>query len=202
MVENSKYLALLICLMVGIKMQAQIKTEVFSPIKRDMEITRVTFENYLKKYDEVPLLNNIRATEANYTEGKGVEITVEAPNAEILMNSQFNNFKMGDDEILDTFYTEEIIGLQQKRLEKAISRFVVEFRSYLPKLKPNETFSIVLNIADAKRTVNGKEKAPSPKSGSRAYHLIVKIKMSDLSALDKGELSETQFSERILIEKK
>jgi hypothetical protein len=26
--------------------------------------------------------------------------------------------------------------------------------------------------------------------------------MSDLSALDKGELSETQFSERILIEKK
>ncbi|MFT6828728.1 MAG: hypothetical protein ACJAZV_002021 [Roseivirga sp.] len=59
----------------------------------------------------------------------------------------------------------------------------------------------MLNIADAKRTVNGKEKAPSPKSGSRAYHLIVKIKMSDLSALDKGELSETQFSERILIEK-
>uniref|UniRef100_UPI004047FD79 hypothetical protein n=1 Tax=Roseivirga sp. TaxID=1964215 RepID=UPI004047FD79 len=201
MVKNSKYLVLLICLTVGIKMQAQIKSEGFSPIKRDMEITRVTFENYLKKYDEAPLLNNIRATEATYTEGKGVEIKVEAPNAEILMNTQFNNFKMGDDEILDTFYTEEIINLQQKRLEKAISRFVVEFRSYLPKLKPNETFSIVLNIADAKRTVNGKEKAPSPKAGSRAYHLSVTIKMSDLNALDKGELSETQFSERILIEK-
>lgn len=202
MVKNSKYLLLFIGLLLGGSLKAQISTKGFDPIKRDMEITRVTFENYLKKYDEAPLLNNIRATEAAYTEGKGVEITVEAPNAEILMNTQFNNFKMGDDEILDTFYTEEIINLQQKRLEKAISRFVVEFRSYLPKLQQNETFSIVLNIADAKRTINGKEKEPSPKAGSRAYHLSVKIKMSDLNALDKGELNETQFSERILTEKK
>jgi hypothetical protein len=188
--------------MVGIKVQAQLKTEGFSPIKRDMEITRVTFENYLKKYDKSSLLNNINKTEANYTAGKGVKIMVDAPNAEIFMNTQSNNFKLGDSEILDTFYTDEIIALQQERLEKAVATFMIEFHSYLPKLGADESLSMVFNIADAIRTKNGKEIEPSPKSGDRAYRLVTKINMVDLNAMGKGEINEDQFSRRILTEKK
>jgi hypothetical protein len=167
-----------------------------------MEITRVTFENYLKKYEKSALLNSITNTEAVYIKDSGVEIKVEAPNAEVFMNNQSNRFEIGDSEMIDTFYTNEIIALQQKRLEKAVASFLLEFRSYLPKLSTNESFFIVFNIADAKRSINGKEIEPSPQSGKRAYQLVTKIKMADLNAIVNGEIDENQFSQRILTEKK
>lgn len=202
MVKNSKYLLYLLGLVVSISMQAQLQQQGLSPIKRDMEITRVTFENYIKHYDEAILLNSIKESEADYKSGKGVEIHFESPNANVFINTPAVRFGNRDNELLDTFYTDEIINLQQKRLKEATKRFIRDFHSYLPHLKSNEEFKFVFNIQDTKVKVDGKELPPSPKSTSRTYKLEFTWKMSDMEAFSKGEINEDQLLDRIKIEKK
>ncbi|MGW8123453.1 hypothetical protein ACV07N_12405 [Roseivirga echinicomitans] len=202
MVKNSKYLLYLLGLLVSINAQAQLKQEGLNPIKRDLEITRVTFENFLKHYDEAVLLNNIKESEGEYQNGKGIEVHFEAPNANIYINTASARFGNNEPEILDTFYSDEIISLQQKRLEEATKKFIQEFHSYLPRLKASEEFRFVFNIEDSKIEVDGKALPPSPKSAKRTYRLEVVWKMSDINAFSKGEINESQLSERIKIEKK
>ena len=202
MVKNSKYLIYLLGLVVSINAQAQLQQNGLSPIKRDLEITRVTFENFLKHYDDAVLLNNIKESEADYKDGKGVEIHFEAYNANIYIATASARFGKNDYEVLDTFYTDEIISLQQKRLEEATKIFIRDFYSYLPQLKPNEEFRFVFNIEDSKIKVDGKELPPSPKSAKRTYKLEAVWRMSDINAFSKGEINESQLSERIKIEKK
>ncbi|WP_323756643.1 hypothetical protein [Roseivirga sp.] len=201
MVKNSKHLIYLLGLVVSINAQAQLQQNGLSPIKRDLEITRVTFENFLKHYDDALLLNNIKESEGDYKDGKGVEIQFEAYNANIYINTAAR-FGNNDNEILDTFYTDEIISLQQKRLEEATKKFIKDFHSYLPQLKPNEEFKFVFNIEDSKIKVDGKELPPSPKSAKRTYKLEAVWKMRDIDAFSKGEINESQLSDRIKIEKK
>jgi hypothetical protein len=187
--------------MVGIKMQAQIKTEVFSPIKRDMEITRVTLENFLKQYDEAVLLNQVKESSAVYINGKGIEITLQAPNASIILNTNSGRFSTGDFEILDTFYTDEMIALQKSRLEEATKKFIADYYTYLPKLASNETFNIVFNIEDPVIKINGEEVPPSGNASKRTYQLKATWSMSDMEALNQGSINEEQLLKRIKIEK-
>lgn len=202
MVKNSKYLLILLGLAISINANAQLNPESLSLIKRDMEITRVTFENFLKQYDYAVLLNRIKESKAQYINGKGIEIILQAPNASIIMNTQSGRFSNGDNEILDTFYTDEIIALQQKRLEEATKKFIMDFYTYLPKLNKNEIFNVAFNIEDPKIKVNGEEAPPSPKAGKRTYQLKATWSMSDINALNQGTISKEQLLERIKIEKK
>ena len=202
MVKNSKYLIYLLGLVVSVNALAQLQQEGMSPIKRDTEITRVTFENFIKNYDDAVLLNNIRESKGDYESGKGLEISFEATNASIYINTASARFGNHDYEVLDTFYTDEVISLQQKRLEEATKKFIRDFHSYLPHLKSNEEFRFVFNIKDSKIKVDGKELPPSPKSAKRTYKLEAVWKMSDLDAFNKGEINESQLSDRIKIEKK
>ena len=50
MVKYSKYLFVLVGLLVTLQVSAQSNSR-FSPLKRDLEVTRVTLENYLKKWE-------------------------------------------------------------------------------------------------------------------------------------------------------
>ena len=105
MVNHSKYILCIIGLMLSLNASAQLKQQGLNPVERDMEITRVTLENFLKRYEGAMLLNRIKGSKASYSDGKGVEILLEAPNASVIMNTQSGRFSSGDDEVLDTFYS-------------------------------------------------------------------------------------------------
>lgn len=166
-----------------------------------MEITRVTLENFLKKWDGEPLLNNIKSTEAEHKKGDGVIFKVEALNAGIFMNTQGGVFMSGDNEIMDTFYTNDIVSLQQERLIQSIKKFVSDFYSYMPQLEGNEHFKIIFEVKDAEIKKEGKVIPPSSKSKTRTYILTAKWKMKDLKDLKDGKLKTSQFTEKITIEK-
>lgn len=197
MVKNSKYTTLIIMMVVSISTYAQT----FSAVNRDMEITRVTLENFLKKWDGDPLLNKIENTKAEYKEGQGITFTIQAPNANILMNTQDGMFKNGDKTIMDTFYTSEIISLQQDRLISAIKRFITDFSSYIPHLEGSEDLMMVFEVKDSEVKKNGKTVPPSPKANSRSYVITAKWTMKDLKDLKAGQLGAYQFNEKITIEK-
>ncbi|MFT6873304.1 MAG: hypothetical protein ACJAVN_002324, partial [Roseivirga sp.] len=165
MVKNSKYIALVIIMVISTGAYAQT----FSAVNRDMEITRVTLENFLKKWDGDPLLNKIENTEADYKKGKSITFTVVAPNADILMNTQGGVFRTGDQGMMDTFYTPEIISLQQERLISAIKRFITDFNSYIPHLEGAEDLMMVFDVKDSEMKKNGETIPPSPKADTRSY---------------------------------
>ncbi len=166
-----------------------------------MEITRVTLENFLKKWDGAPLLNKISNTEVEHKKGSGVKFKVEAPHANILMNTQGGMFINGDAQIMDTFYTNEIISLQQERLVACIKKFISDFYTYMPQLSSDENFEIVFEVKDAKVKRDGKVMPPTPKADTRQYQLTARWKMTDLKDLKDGKLNASQFTERITIEK-
>lgn len=197
MVKNSKYLALVIIMVISTSAYAQT----FSAVNRDMEITRVTLENFLKKWDGDPLLNKIENTEAEYKEGKSITFTVNAPNADIIMNTQGGVFRTGDQGMMDTFYTPEIISLQQDRLISAIKRFITDFSSYIPHLEGNEDLMMVFEVKDSEVKKNGKTIPPSPKAGTRSYMITAKWTMKDLKDLKEGRLEADLFTQKITIEK-
>ncbi|MFT6054919.1 MAG: hypothetical protein ACJAXB_000712 [Candidatus Endobugula sp.] len=201
MVKNSKFLLYLLGLVISINLSAQLKSEGLSPVKRDMEITRVTLENFLKQYDEAVLLNQVKESSAVYINGKGIEITLQAPNASIILNTNSGRFSTGDFEILDTFYTDEMIALQKSRLEEATKKFIADYYTYLPKLASNETFNIVFNIEDPVIKINGEEVPPSGNASKRTYQLKATWSMSDMEALNQGSINEEQLLKRIKIEK-
>lgn len=197
MVKNSKYTFLIIGLLLGFYTQGQT----FSPVNRDMEITRVTLENFLKKWDGDPLLNSIKDTEATHQKGEGVTFTITAPNANILMNTQGGMFRSGDHEIMDTFYTQEIISLQKDRLLEAVQKFVVDFYSYMPELSGNENFRVTFKVKDAEVKKDGKVLPAAKGAKTRTYQLTAKWAMNDLKDLRDGKLNASQFSQKITVEK-
>ncbi|MBO3700635.1 hypothetical protein [Roseivirga sp. E12] len=197
MVKNSKYI-LTLALLLGV---LSAKAQSFSAVNRDMEITRVTLENFLKKWDGDPLLNKITNTEAEYKKGQGVTFKVDAPNADILMNTQGGIFRSGDQGMMDTFYTQEIISLQQERLIDAIIKFITDFNSYIPHLDGNEDLKVVFEVKDSEVKKNGKVLPPSPKASERAYVITAKWNMKDLKDLKEGKLEADLFAKKITVEK-
>ncbi len=166
-----------------------------------MEITRVTLENFLKKWDGAPLLNKITNSEAKHQKGQGITFKIEAPNADILMNTQGGVFRSGDQGMMDTFYTPEIILLQQERLIEAVKRFVTDFHSYIPHLDGNEALKVVFNVKDGEVKKDGKVIPASPKSEQRAYSITARWNMKDLKDLKEGKLEADLFTQKITIEK-
>lgn len=166
-----------------------------------MEITRVTLENFLKKWDGEPLLNSITNTEASHKKGEGVTFTITAPNAGIYMNTQGGIFRNGDHGIMDTFYSGEIISLQKDRLLGAVQKFVVDFYSYMPELAGNENFKVVFEVRDAEVKKDGKVLPSAKGAKTRTYRLTAKWAMNDLKDLRDGKLNADQFSQKITIEK-
>lgn len=197
MVKNSKYITLIILMVVSISAAAQT----FSAVNRDMEITRVTLENFLKKWDGDPLLNKIGNTASEYKKGQSITFTIEAPNADILMNTQGGILRNGDKNIMDTFYTPEIISLQQERLIAAVKRFIADFSSYIPHLDGSEDLKMVFEVKDSEVKKDGKPIPPSPRAKTRAYMITAKWTMKDLKDLKEGQLDADQFNEKITIEK-
>ena len=197
MVKNSKYTFLIIGLLLSFYTQGQT----FSPVNRDMEITRVTLENFLKKWDGEPLLNSIKETEASHRKGEGVTFTIAAPNASIFMNTQGGLFRNGDDEIMDAFYTEEVISLQKDRLFGALQKFIIDFYSYMPELSGDENFKVVFDVKDAEVKKDGEILPPAKGAETRTYRLTAKWAMNDLKDLRDGKLNADQFSQKITVEK-
>ena len=91
--KNSKYLIAIALMLMVNGLSAQLDTEGFSPAKRDTEVTRITFENFLKKWDGDILLNRIKKTKGTYQKGNGMTIRVEAENAQIYMSVHGGSFQ-------------------------------------------------------------------------------------------------------------
>ncbi len=178
-----------------------MEAQSFNVINRDMEITRVTLENFLKKWDGAPLLNKIMSTEAKHQKGQGITFKIEAPNADIFMNTQGGVFRSGDQGMMDTFYTPEIISLQQERLIEAIKRFVTDFHSYIPHLDGNEDLKVVFDVRDSEVKKDGKTVPASLKAEQRAYSITAKWNMKDLKELKDGKINADRFTQKIIIEK-
>lgn len=195
MVKNSKYLIALCLMLVTSGLWAQTGSK-FSPLQRDTEISRVTLENFLKKWDGDPLLNNIQQTNAAYTKGKGVEFNVEAPNARIFLDGRIVWSKNEDKSLMDTFYDEEIIRLQKDRLKVSVARFLQDFSTYLPQVESNEEITFQFEVKDP---INKKDETPdsSPKQKLRTYQIAFSISGADLKALNSSELSQSEIENRI-----
>lgn len=198
-VKNSKYWILLLALLVSSPLAAQLNTEGFSPVKRDTEVTRITFENYLKKWNGEVLLNRFRETTADYKNGEGITINVVAENAHIYMSVQGGSFENADGEIMDTFFSDDMVSLQKERLKSAVEDFVVEFKNYLPKLKDNETIKFIFDVKDQKRKRNGKEVPPSKLAHKRTYHMEASIAYKDFQAFKSGSMNKADFLKAITI---
>ena len=168
----------------------------FSPIQRDTEISRVTLENFLKKWDGDPLLNRVHETTSSYTKGKGVEFNIDAPNAMIFLDGRITWSKNQDKALMDTFYDEEIIRLQKDRLKISVARFLEDFSTYLPKVEANENISFVFSVKDP---VNKSEEQPgtSPRQNLRTYQIAFSISGADLNTLNSNDLSQTEIENRI-----
>ena len=198
-VKNSKYWIILVAMMLSSSLAAQLDQEGFSPVKRDLEVTRVTFDNYLKKWSGDVLLNRFRETTASYKSGQGITILIISENAHIYMNTQGGQFENADGEVMDTFFTDAMVTLQKNRLQTALQKFLVDFKSYLPKLKDNEQIRFVFDVKDQKRKRNGKELPPSKMAHKRTYQLEAKIAYGDFKAFREGSLDEDSFLGKINI---
>ena len=200
MVKNSKYLITLIGLVVTLHASAQSNNGRFSPINRDLEVTRVTLESFFKKWDGDMMLNQFKDAEAAYQKGKGITITISASNADIYMNVHNGNFQNADHSILDTFFSDDMIALQKERLVSALKSFFEVYKSYLPKLEGNETIMIAFEVKDRiKNAKDGKQIKPSPLSHKRTYQLNAEISASDLEDYKSGSMTETAFNSNMKI---
>ena len=200
--KNSKYLIAIALMLMVNGLSAQLDTEGFSPAKRDTEVTRITFENFLKKWDGDILLNRIKKTKGTYQKGNGMTIRVEAENAQIYMSVHGGSFQNADGEIMDTFFTDAMVGLQKARLEEAAKRFMVDYKNYLPKLSDSEYISFVFEVKDQARRKNGKELPPSKLAHKRTYQLEARVTYSDFQAFRAGQLNEEALLKKIIIESK
>ena len=201
-VKNSKYVFVFACLLSVNSLCAQLDTEGFSPAKRDTEVTRITFENYLKRWNGDVLLNRVKKTTGVYKKGEGMTIKVLAENAQIFMSVQGGSFQNADGEIMDTFFNDAMIGLQKGRLEDAAKRFIVEYKNYLPKLNDSEYIRFLFEVKDQPRRKSGKELPPSPLAHKRTYELEAKISYSDFQAFRLGNSNEEALLKQITINSK
>ena len=198
-VKNSKYTLLLAAMMVSSTLFAQLDAQGFSPVKRDTEVTRITFENYLKKWTGEIMLNRFKETKAEYKNGEGMTIRVLAENAQIFMSVQGGQFENADGEMMDLFFSDEMIGLQKDRLRKAVQKFVVDFKQYLPELNDSEQIRFVFEVKDRVRKEKGKELPPSKLAHKRTYHLEALISYADFKAFKEGDLNEEDFKKKVNI---
>ncbi|OEK04163.1 hypothetical protein BFP71_11800 [Roseivirga misakiensis] len=166
-----------------------------------MEISKVTLDNFLKKWDGAPLINNIKGTEATHKSGEGITFTITATNARILMNTQNRFFRNGDSEIMKLFYSSQIIELQKERLLTALEEFLEDFNSYLPLLSEEEQFKVVFDVKDEEIKKDGKVIPAAKGSDQRTYQLVAKWNVEDLENFKNGKLSADQFNEKITVEK-
>ncbi|WP_305983394.1 hypothetical protein [Roseivirga thermotolerans] len=203
MVKNSNYLltAFALVFLTINTSQAQMKNGKFSPVERDLEISRVTLENFLKKWEGAPLLNRIQKTESSYTEGQGATIFIEAPNARIFLDGRMNWSRELDTDLMDTFYDNEIVALQQQRLKSSLAHFLHQFSNYLPGVKANESIIFHFDIHDP--VINQEEDpATSPKQPERTYQISFSIAQADVLNIESNKLSIEQIENRIKTSKK
>lgn len=200
MVKNSKYLIMLIGLVVTLNASAQSSKGRFSPVQRDLEVTRVTLETFLKKWDGDMMLNQFKEVKADYKKGLGVTISMSANNAEIFMSVHNGNFQNADDSILDTFFSDDMIALQKARLIDALKAFFDTYKSYLPKLENGEKLLIAFDVKDRiKKEKSGKQLKASPLAHKRTYQLEAEISASDLENYKSGSMSEDAFNSNMKI---
>jgi hypothetical protein len=199
MVKNSKYLIMLIGLVVTLNASAQGNGR-FSPVQRDLEVTRVTLETFFKKWDGNMMLNQFKDVQADYKKGLGITISMSADNAEIFMSVHNGNFQNADNLILDTFFSDDMIALQKERLVDALKAFFDTYKSYLPKLESGEKVLIAFDVKDRiKKEKSGKQLEPSPLSHKRTYQLEAEISASDLENYKSGSMSVDAFNSNMKI---
>ena len=198
-VKNSKIWMIFAALLLSSSLAAQLDQEGFSAQHRDTEVTRITFENYLKKWGGEVLLNRFRETTAAYKSGQGLTIEVLAENAHIYMSVQGGNFENADGEIMDTFFTDDMVSLQKERLQTALKKFLADYKSYLPKVKSSEQIRFVFDVKDQTKKRNGKELPPSKMAHKRTYRLEATIAPSDFEAFRDGKMDESAFMKKINI---
>ncbi len=172
-------------------------------IKRDLEICRITLENYLVQWDMAVMLNTIKESKANYSKANGATITILAPNASILITSQRGNLHKGDEEIMNTFYSTEMISLQRKHLKTVTMDFLEDFSSYLPKIGNEELIRIEYIVTDADVVDKFKDSSILPSEvfqEARNYKITYSWSMKDIADLASKSISKEQFGERIQTE--
>ncbi|WP_420385950.1 hypothetical protein [Roseivirga sp.] len=200
MVKNSKYIIIICFMLISTGLWAQSNNSKFSPIQRDIEISRVTLENFLKKWEGEPLLNRIEKATGLYNEGKGVEFIIDAPNARIFLDGRFI-MNQKDKVLMDTFYDEEIVRLQRDRLKLSVASFLEDFGSYLPKINDQEEITFRFEVKDP---VNQKEESPgtSPKENIRTYQIAFAIEGSALQRFIAEDSSVSEIENSIKISMK
>ena len=195
MVRNSKYLVSLLAILTMNHLYAQDHT-----LKRDMEICRITLENHLKQWNQSLILNSIEESRVQYDEQK-LTFTISAPHAQIFLTNPKGILRKVDGEMIGSFYNNEMIALQQKRLFKATQDFLADFHSYLPKLKTNEevSFQYIVsstNLSDKERTQT-KEKNQKPSD----YTLSFSWNMENITDLAEGTIDKAEFAQRANLNK-
>ncbi len=199
MVKNSKYL-LLALLMVLVNLAAgQIGKDTYSPMKRDSEITRITLENYFKKYTDDQLLNRVVKTATHYQAGEGLKVNIDARNARIMFDNGIVWHSKQHAEIMDTFFDEEMVSLQQERLVTCLLAFLRDFNSYLPQISSTEAYTFDFEVRDQVR----KDETPeeTEKSKLRTYKLSITIQQKDVASLKTETTDLNTLRNKITIEK-
>jgi len=194
MVKYSKYLLLGLALFTSLSLEAQNGS--FDVIKRDSEITRVTLENHMKRWNEEQLLNRIKTTEVQYKRGKGLTVKIDAPNSKVFLENGVSWSFNYDNELLDTFYDEEIIALQRERLTNCIAHFLADFNTYLPQIKDNETYTFILDIRDELK--EEEEVQMTANRQKRNYQMNIQFEAIELDTFK--ELDEDEILQKLKIE--
>jgi len=195
MVNYSKYLFTLAFLFLAIATNAQSNL-----VNRDKEICRITLENYLKQWDEEVILNRIEGSKATYSNNT-LSFEIKAPNAQVILNAQRGLFKENDEDVLDMFYDQDMIALQQERLLKATSQFLKDFHTYLPKLETNEHINFIYQVGDKEKKDKEGNTIRLKGAAKRQYNLNIEWKMSDVKALASGDINNNEFAQRATISK-
>ena len=196
MVKYSKYL-FLACLLISYSYKSHSQNT--KEIDRDLEISRITLENYLIQWDMAVMLNRIKKSEATYQKGEGITITIDAPNAKILINNQRGRLKEGDEEIMKAFYSTPVIDLQRNLLKRVTIDFLKDFYSYLPKIPGNEVVKIEYKVTDGNE---GKEDDKSAILSSEVYRELRNYKiafawtMNDINDVANKRIDKAQFEKR------
>lgn len=199
-VKNSKYSIMMVFWLLVNSLNAQLDTQDFNPAKRDTEVTRITFENFLKRWDGDMLLNRIKETTGQYKPGEGMTVKVEAENAQIYMSVQSGSFQSADGKIMDTFFNDAMVGLQKQRLEEAAKKFIVDYKNYLPKLSDGEFIRFIFEVKDQSLRKNGKEVPPSELAYKRTYTLEARVKYSDFQSFRAGNSDRATLLQNISID--
>ena len=199
MVKNSKYLLLALLMVLVNLATGQIGKDTYSPMKRDSEITRITLENYFKKYTDDQLLNRVVKTATHYQAGEGLKVNIDARNARIMFDNGIVWHSKQHAEIMDTFFDEEMVSLQQERLITCLLAFLRDFNSYLPQISSTEAYTFDFEVRDQVR----KDETPeeTEKSKLRTYKLSITIQQKDVASLKTETTDLNTLRNKITIEK-